>query len=29
MKLAETYYHSRDVVALSKDLIGKYLVHLY
>jgi DNA-3-methyladenine glycosylase len=25
MKLAESYYHSADVVALSKDLIGKYL----
>jgi DNA-3-methyladenine glycosylase len=25
MKLAETYYHGNDVVALSKDLIGKYL----
>jgi DNA-3-methyladenine glycosylase len=25
MKLAETYYHSQDVVALSKDLLGKYL----
>ena len=25
MKLAETYYHSNDVVALSRDLIGKYL----
>ncbi|WP_428331361.1 DNA-3-methyladenine glycosylase [Mucilaginibacter sp.] len=25
MKLADSYYHSTDVVALSKDLIGKYL----
>ena len=25
MKLAESYYHSADVIALSKDLIGKYL----
>ncbi|MDF2431084.1 MAG: DNA-3-methyladenine glycosylase [Mucilaginibacter sp.] len=25
MKLTETYYHSDDVVALSRDLIGKYL----
>ena len=25
MKLAESYYHSSDVVALSRDLIGKYL----
>jgi DNA-3-methyladenine glycosylase len=25
MKLAESYYHTDDVVALSKDLIGKYL----
>jgi DNA-3-methyladenine glycosylase len=25
MKLAETYYYSDDVVALAKDLLGKYL----
>src|ERR1700761_8483223 len=25
MKLPETYYHNTDVVALSRDLIGKYL----
>jgi DNA-3-methyladenine glycosylase len=25
MKLPETYYHSDDVVSLSKDLLGKYL----
>ena len=25
MKLAESYYHNNDVVALSRDLIGKYL----
>jgi DNA-3-methyladenine glycosylase len=25
MKLAESYYHSQDVVAISKDLLGKYL----
>ncbi|MDB5018250.1 MAG: 3-methyladenine glycosylase, partial [Mucilaginibacter sp.] len=25
MKLTETYYHSDNVVALSRDLIGKYL----
>jgi len=25
MKLIESYYHSSDVVALSKDLLGKYL----
>jgi len=25
MKLPETYYHSPDVVATSRDLIGKYL----
>src|SRR5579862_540828 len=25
MKLAESYYHSNDVVAISKDLLGKYL----
>ena len=25
MKLPASYYHSRDVVALSRDLIGKYL----
>src|SRR5271156_3814024 len=25
MKLPETYYHSADVVALSRDLLGKYL----
>src|ERR1700676_343260 len=25
MKLAETYYYNDDVVALSKDLLGKYL----
>jgi len=25
MKLPETYYHSDDVVALSRDLLGKYL----
>ena len=25
MKLPESYYHNTDVVALSKDLIGKYL----
>lgn len=25
MKLAESYYHNDDVVALSKDLLGKYL----
>jgi DNA-3-methyladenine glycosylase len=25
MKLPASYYHSRDVVALSKDLLGKYL----
>jgi DNA-3-methyladenine glycosylase len=25
MKLTEAYYHSDDVVALSKDLLGKYL----
>jgi DNA-3-methyladenine glycosylase len=25
MKLSEEYYHSHDVVALSRDLIGKYL----
>jgi DNA-3-methyladenine glycosylase len=25
MKLGESYYHSNDVVAISKDLLGKYL----
>ncbi len=25
MKLADTYYHSNNVVALSRDLLGKYL----
>ena len=25
MKLFESYYHNPDVVALSRDLIGKYL----
>src|ERR1700722_6969583 len=25
MKLPETYYHNTDVVALSRDLLGKYL----
>lgn len=25
MKLAESYYHDQDVIALSRDLLGKYL----